>query len=131
MRRIVDTNILVRLSVIDDAEQSDRALELLSRHVLHVETTVILETEWVLRSAYRLGRSSVSNLLRKLFDHPNLRFIDPTRVGSAIALHEGGMDFADALHILGSGPRDDFVTFDRALAKSAQRLWLDIPVHLL
>ena len=48
----VDTNILVRFLVADEPEQARRARELFSLNTILIPTTVLLETEWVLRSAY-------------------------------------------------------------------------------
>ena len=47
----VDTNILVRYLTNDDAEQAQLAIDLLngSEHIW-LPKTVLLETEWVLRS---------------------------------------------------------------------------------
>jgi predicted nucleic-acid-binding protein len=49
--RAIDTNILVRALVRDDAVQSAKAEALLQGdEQLYVPVTVILELEWVLRS---------------------------------------------------------------------------------
>jgi predicted nucleic-acid-binding protein len=52
----IDTNVLVRLLVQDDAEQSARAVALLrkilSEDGVWISLIVIVETVWVLRSGY-------------------------------------------------------------------------------
>lgn len=51
----VDTNVLVRLLVNDDARQARRARALFEREEIFISPTVLLESEWVLRSAYGLA----------------------------------------------------------------------------
>jgi len=48
----VDTNVLVRFLVRDDAKQAARAAALIQANEIWVCKTVLLETEWVLRSLY-------------------------------------------------------------------------------
>lgn len=48
--RALDTNVLVRALVQDDAAQGRRAEAFLSAQPVYVPVTVILESEWVLRS---------------------------------------------------------------------------------
>jgi predicted nucleic acid-binding protein len=50
---------------------------------------------------------------------------------TAIAAFEGGLDFADALHVARSSRTSGFATFDRRLAKRAKGLALAPPVELL
>ena len=131
MRRALDTNVLVRLLIVDDTDQSQRAVAFVASGGVEVQTTVILETEWVLRSVFRLDRRTVCDLLLSLLGLQNIRVIERDWVASALALHREGMDFADALRLLGADGQDEFGTFDRALAKSAQCLALGISVRLL
>ena len=50
--RALDTNVLVRALVQDDAAQGRRAQACLSAQPVYIPVTVILELEWVLRSRY-------------------------------------------------------------------------------
>lgn len=45
-----DTNLLVRILVMDHPEQVAIARRLMARETIFVSRTVLLETEWVLRS---------------------------------------------------------------------------------
>jgi predicted nucleic-acid-binding protein len=45
----VDTNVMVRYLTGDDAEQFAKASALIRDEDIYVGTTVLLETEWVLR----------------------------------------------------------------------------------
>ncbi len=61
-----------------------------------VSITVVLELEWLLRSAYRLERAAVIALEALMA----IRQVHLER--QALAWHQEGLDFADALHLLGS-----------------------------
>ncbi len=115
----IDTNVLVRLIVADDPRQAAAARDLLDREEVLVTTTVLLETDWVLRSAYGLGRSEALNDLRSVCGLPGVVLSEPDRIATAISWSEAGMDFADALHLAGAEGCDAFVTFDRKLATAA------------
>jgi predicted nucleic-acid-binding protein len=52
-------------------------------------------------------------------------------VRQALDAHRGGLDFADALHLLRSEGCGGFVTFDRSLAANATALAMRPPVELL
>ena len=55
----VDTNLLVRILTNDDPIQARRALKILKNDEIFIPKTVLLETEWVLRHAYEIGRSNI------------------------------------------------------------------------
>ena len=62
----LDTNLLVRLLVADDAEQLVRVRTLIQDAIereepLFVPVSVFLELEWVLRSVYRIGKSDIGH----------------------------------------------------------------------
>ena len=54
----VDSNVLVRFLVLDDAKQAARAAALIRANEIWVSKTVLLETEWVLRSLYGFSPES-------------------------------------------------------------------------
>jgi predicted nucleic acid-binding protein len=59
----VDTNVVVRLLTGDNAQQAARAVALFKSEEIWLSKTVILETEWVLRSLYRFSGAHVSAAL--------------------------------------------------------------------
>ena len=61
------TNVVVRLLTNDDPAQASRAATLLAREQVLIPLSVVLETEWVLRSVYGLERGPVVNALLGLF----------------------------------------------------------------
>ena len=85
----LDTNVVVRFLVNDEAAQARRARALIEANSVFVPVTVLLETEWVLRGGYRLPRADVVRLLRALLGLPDLSTEDPQRIARAksAALH--------------------------------------------
>ena len=119
-----DTNVVVRYLIYDDTAQANRARDFVDRADVFVSATVLLETEWVLRKAYRLPSDAVSKALRGFIRLPTIRVENPERVRIALAWFDAGMDFADALHLAAAHHCDGLATFDRDFIKAAGRLGL-------
>ena len=117
----VDTNVLVRLIVRDDATQLEAVRRLQLRCACHgrklfVSTTVLLELEWVLRSRYRLGKPEVLAALRQLMRSGNVAFEREAAVLNALAGYElSGAESADSIHaeMAALNDRSPLHTFDR------------------
>jgi predicted nucleic-acid-binding protein len=118
--RAIDTNVIVRHLTGDDATQAEAARRVLKSGGVFVATTVFLESEWVLRSAYGFEGSEIIGRLRGVAGIPGLTVEDPLLLARAFEWAEGGMDFADALHLSASEGCSEFVTFDARLAKLAR-----------
>lgn len=118
---VVDTNVVVRYVTNDDPVQSPLARRFIDMHPVRVAWTVILETEWVLRSAHGLSRERVLDVISRFVRLPGLSIDDPVRFAAALEWFGRGMDLADAMHLVGCDEGDEFVTFDRKLAAAAQR----------
>ncbi len=115
----LDTNILARFLLKDDAVQCTQVCELLNRpEVYTAPPTVILELVWVLETS-DYTRAEVSQGLRGLLGLPNFKPHSFEALFYAIKWYESGMDFGDALHLALSGGEQTFVTFDKALGKIA------------
>lgn len=122
----LDTNVLVRWLVDDDAGQSaivDGLLVLAAgkEDRLFVSVTVVLETEWVLRSRYRFDKPSVIAALDALLGVAELEFQTEPVLEQALWLFKqlSSADFADCLHLAlateaGRGP---FLTFDQRASR--------------
>ena len=67
----IDTNIIVRLMTRDDEEQYQKSLKLFHNKNIFIADTVVLETEWVLRFAYKLRSVEICQAFRKVFGLPN------------------------------------------------------------
>ncbi len=118
----VDTNVLVRFLVRDNAKQAARAASLIRSQEIWVAKTVLLETEWVLRSLYAFSGKTVAEAMRKLAGLPTVFLEDEVAVARALDWSSAGLDFADALHLASAGDATQFATFDRKLARQARRL---------
>ena len=125
--KAVDTNVLTRYLIGDDAKQL-RAARLLIDGGVIVPQTVLLETAWVLESAYGLSTKEVADLLRALFRVTTVSVVDPPQVKEALRLYEAGLDFADAMHTVTS-PVDQLRTFDKNFVKRAKRAKTKIVVE--
>jgi predicted nucleic-acid-binding protein len=99
----IDTNVLVRYLVRDDAAQFERARRRIRREVesgepVLISHVVVLETEWVLRSRYDLSKADILGTFSSLLDAADLNFEDePTLEESLYAWKESTADFADCL----------------------------------
>lgn len=118
----VDTNVLVRLLTADNAAQYKASVALFSTGAIFVPVTVLLETEWVLRAAYERTAPEVCEALRRVLGLPNVVTADGQRIAQAIAWHERGLDFADALHLALSHGHETLKTFDTAFVRQAKGL---------
>ncbi len=122
--RAIDTNVLVRFLTGDDPEQSRRARAIVETGEVYVSTTVLLETEWVLSSAYDFEAARILAAFEAFAGLPGVAIEDADLLALAIALGREGLDFADALHLGRAQGCEAFVTFDRKLVKGAKGLGL-------
>jgi predicted nucleic-acid-binding protein len=116
----LDTNILVRFLTRDEPAQALRARTLIETGPTFVPRTVVLETEWVLRTIYRFERNAIAAGLTRLLGLPGMDIEDRPTVTRALDWSRQGLDFADALHLASSGRAEAFATFDRALRRRAR-----------
>lgn len=121
----LDTSVLVRFLVPDDARHGAAASRLIRGGVdagepLFVPVTVMLELEWVLRSACGFERPTVLQALFGLLGSFEPVFESETAVEAALGRYAGSTaDFADCLHVAlaavaGQAP---LWTFDKAAAR--------------
>lgn len=115
----IDTNVVVRLLTGDDPDQAARARALLERAQVFVPLTVMLEAEWVLRSAYGFARGRVVDALTAFAGLEAVTVERPQILATALRRCAAGMDFADALHLGAAEGCEGFVTFDRRMVASA------------
>jgi predicted nucleic-acid-binding protein len=123
----LDTNIIVRYLMQDDAAMSARATQIFDT-MLSAETpgfisiVAVAEVVWTLRSSYRIDRVRIANALESLLASSDLVVEREQDVFVAmLALRRGEGDFADAL-IGALGTRagcSHTLTFDRKAAHLA------------
>lgn len=121
----LDTNVLVRYLVEDDAKQSALAAALIDRAIandeaLFVSDIVVCETVWVLSVSYHVGRKDIADLLGRLFRARHLTFSAADALLRALDAYGAGKgDFADYLirEHARRADQDKVATFDRALRR--------------
>ena len=125
--RAVDTNILIRLLVVDDDAQLAIAETIISTPFM-VLPTVVMETVWVLTSNYRLSRADTADRLRRVLGIANAVLISEEAIFSALEQFEKGADFADMLHIALAAQAlgTSFATFDQSIAKHSTKIIIPI-----
>ena len=118
----IDTNLIVRYLTGDHPRQSARAKALIDNKSTFVCTTVLLETEWVLRSVYGYAVPLIVKALRAFAGLPHVILEDASLVAQALDWMDAGMDFADALHLGKAHGCEAFTSFDQRFATAADRL---------
>jgi predicted nucleic-acid-binding protein len=115
MRVVVDTNVLVRAVMQDDAAQARVATATLTEATLIAVTLPCLcEFVWVLLRVYGLQAADVASAIRALLAASNVEANRPA-VEAGLSVLEMGGDFADGViayegHWLGG---EVFVSFDK------------------
>jgi predicted nucleic-acid-binding protein len=105
----------------DDPKQTLAAQSLLSAGPIWIARTVLLETRWVLAYTYGYEESAIWGALNNLLGLENVHTEDEACVAAALALNAHGIDFADAMHLSSRPAGADFVSFDKALVRRANR----------
>ena len=124
----IDANVLVRILVQDPNEpgQCAAARRLVTEATaagepLLVTLCALLETEWVLRSRYKVDRKAMAAAFISMLESPGIAFEDDATVEEALYLLDQvpSADFADCLLVARATHlgRSRFVTFDAHAAR--------------
>ena len=113
-----DTNLIVRFLVRDEPAQVARARGYVERGIF-VSDSVLMETEWVLRSGYSWPRDRITLALSSLIQIAGVRVASGSDLRWALDRYGAGADWADMLHLIASRGHDAFVTFDKSLPGDA------------
>ena len=125
--KAVDTNVILRFLTADDPRQTAAATKCIRAGVF-VSHSVLIETEWVLRSGYGWTAGRIN---AELTDLLAMQCVEVDRIDAlhwALERHLHGADWADMLHLIAAHGHDAFVTFDAKLAKRARDAPLPITV---
>lgn len=122
----IDTNVLVRFLVGDDAAQAEAARSLIAgltpEQPGFVCREVVVELAWVLERSYGFTRAAVAAALMELTASDSLVVEDSDDVAvAAYRYRQGGAGFSDRM-ILAAAKRAGaapLYTFDRVLARTA------------
>lgn len=122
----LDTNVLVRFLAKDDVRQVVLVRELLASFTAEspgfVSTVTLVETVWVLRTAYRTPRMEIARIVESLLRARGLVIEDaPMHYLALRAYRTGSADYADV--VIAEASRragcTEVVTFDQRAARSA------------
>ncbi|WP_426411132.1 type II toxin-antitoxin system VapC family toxin [Bradyrhizobium ganzhouense] len=119
MKITPDTNVLVRVLVGDNAEQSKAAEALLKKaDVVAISISALCELVWVLSRGYKTSAVNIAASIRHLINASNA-VVDRPAAEAGLALLDAGGDFADGIiahegNWLGA---DTFVSFDKKAVK--------------
>ena len=123
----LDTNIVVRLITDDDPDAVARARALILNRSAFVQSTVLLETEWVLRAVFGFSRPQIVAAFRVLRETDTIELEDRARLDAILGGYEDGLDFGDAVH-LATCPVAAFASFDRALLTKARHAFPNLTI---
>lgn len=123
----LDTNVLIRFIVKDDVGQSRLAVELInnakaSGRLALVTTLVVLECEWVLRSAYQLSKDEIFAVFAGLLEAGEVNLENHPELEHALELWgQGAANFANCLILAHSRALgcSTMLTFDKRASKLA------------
>lgn len=124
----LDTNVVVRFLTEDEPGQAARAKALIEAEPVFVAKTVLVETEWVLRSFYRLEPAAIAAGFARLLGLASVEVEDPWAIARGLRWYEQGLDFADALHLASAQQADAFATFDRRLQRKGRSAEGAVPI---
>lgn len=125
----VDTNVLARALVDDGSEQAAQSRRCMIANEIYVPDTVLLETEWVLRSSLKLTRKEINGLFVGLLSVPNASFENKSRMVDVVVAHGAGLDFADALHLHSAKGCDAMLTYDEEFIRRSRKVAGATPVR--
>ena len=122
----LDTNVLVRYIMQDDAKQSPKANRLIESlnadNPGFISIVSVIEIFWVLSSCYNLSNSQVTQALETMLRTKSFVIERPGQVARALSMFKGGKtDFADCLihYSAVDAGCTDTMTFDVSAAKHA------------
>jgi predicted nucleic-acid-binding protein len=120
----LDTNVLIRLLLADDPEQTARGRAFVADRPagepLFINRIVICELVWTLRRGFRFDRTQIADVVDRLLKSRVLEIEDYDALGFALYLYQtSGADLADCLLGVTNGLLgcERTATFDRRAAE--------------
>jgi predicted nucleic-acid-binding protein len=122
----LDTNVIVRYIMLDDALQSGVAIRLFDSFTTespgYLSLICLAELNWLLDHTYKLSRTQIQQAIDSILTTETLVVEDPQLVGRAFyAFRNGNANFDDCLiaECSSSAGCDGIMTFDKRAAQSA------------
>ena len=133
MKAILDTNVVLRYLLDDDAKQAATARKLVRQAKrLVIPVPVLCEVAWILSRTLKIDKAKVADAVEALVKSPKVE-ADRAAVVAGVAFLRAGGDFADgAIAQEGSDMGGNvFATFDKQAATLHAKLLKGAPVKLL
>lgn len=124
----IDTNIVIRVVVLDEPGQVEQAKRLMSENTCYITRSVVQEVVWVLTKTYKFAKAQILTVLDGLIESEQVFLEDEVAVMRAVLWYRQGFDFADALHLASSNDCVSLATFDQAFIKASAAIQTPIPV---
>jgi predicted nucleic-acid-binding protein len=122
----LDTNVLVRFFVQDDAAQFERADSLMQSlsvaNAGYISLIVLAEFAWVLRTNYDVSKAQFIDYIRQLLDSPQILIENESALKQGLSRFLiSNADFADCVieRVCSLAGCSQTMTFDAKAAKSA------------
>ncbi len=122
----LDTNVLLRILIKDDASQLQKITDFFDKETsctkLIVNSVIICEAIWVLESGYKYSKSQISSIIATVLHMEQFYILDRYSVEQSLSLYlESDLDFSDAIIAFINLERNaDFnITFDKKAAKTS------------
>ena len=120
----LDTNAIVRVLIEDDETQAQIVRSIIAAAEqggikILILSEVIIETIWVLESAYQCVRDEIASMIENLLSAPAFFLPDSIVIRNAINQYKNSGDFADLL-IVGQAKKHQaarLISFDKKLQK--------------
>lgn len=124
--KALDTNVLVRFLVGDDAKQAKIVYRIFKqaeseKKTFFVPLLVVLETIWILESVYKISRQDIIDSINELLLMPILKFeAQPAILNFVSSAQEGKVDLSDLLiaNSAGFSGCESVLTFDKRASSS-------------
>ena len=116
--------------LLDQPEQAEIAEQLLKSNEVFISRTVLLETEWVLRSRYEIKATQISGFFSALLNQETIVLENDQQIEQALKWYDLGADFADALHLAVCNTSPMY-TFDKDFCKAARNEGMTPVVKIL
>jgi predicted nucleic-acid-binding protein len=98
MNVVLDTNILVRISIEDDKNQTASATRLFqTAATVTIPTSVWCEYVWVLSKLYKHKHQAISDAIRAIVKTRKV-LVQDDEVEAGLQMLDAGGDFADGVH---------------------------------
>jgi len=124
-RITVDTNVLVRSVIMDDAAQGASARKIMeTAELIAIPVAVLCEFVWVLSRVYQISNEEIATAIRVLINAENVT-VNHSVVESGLTLLDAGGDFADGA-IASEGKLmgcEIFVSFDKKAIALLSKIW--------